>query len=168
MRTFKYIATLLIGLTLAQGCGIYSFSGTSISPDIKTFQVNFFQNLAPIVIPGIDQTFTNQLQDLILNQTNLNLTTSNGDIIYEGEIIKYYVAPTTATSSNTAAQNRLTVTVNTRFYDTKDPKQDLEKQFSFFFDYPASVSENSIRNEALEVIYKRIAQDIFSDTLAKW
>ncbi|WP_025743033.1 LPS assembly lipoprotein LptE [Aquimarina pacifica] len=168
MRTIKSITIAIITLVIFQGCGIYSFSGISISPETKTFQVNFFQNQSPRITPGVDQTFTNQLQDLILNQTNLSLTTSGGDIVYEGEIIQDYVSPTTATSEITAAQNRLTIAINLRFYDSKDSTKDLDQRFSFFFDYPASSSENTIREEAMEIIFERITQDMFNATLARW
>ncbi|AXT63734.1 hypothetical protein D1816_20420 [Aquimarina sp. AD10] len=168
MKKIKYTIVAIVGLILLQGCGAYSFSGISIGPETKTFQVNFFQNQSPRIFPGADQTFTNQLQDLILNQTNLDLVTSSGDIIYEGEIVQDYVSPNTATSQITAAQNRLTIAVNMRFYDAKDSKQDLEQRFSFFFDYPAAASENAIRDEALQVIFERITQDIFNATLARW
>ena len=89
-------------------------------------------------------------------------------LFYEGEIVQDYVAPNTATSNITAAQNRLTIAVNVRFFDAKDPTQDLEQRFSFFFDYPASQSENLVRDEALQIIFERITQDIFNTTLAKW
>ncbi|SHJ41555.1 LptE family protein [Aquimarina spongiae] len=168
MSKVKYIIIAILAITLCQGCGVYSFTGTNISPNTKTFQVNFFQNQSPRIFPGADQRFTNQLQDLILNQTNLDLVTSGGDIIYEGEIVQDYVAPNTATSNITAAQNRLTIAVNMRFYDTKDSTQDLEQRFSFFFDYPASQSENAVRDEALQIIYERITQDMFNATLARW
>jgi len=78
------------------------------------------------------------------------------------------VAPNTATSDITAAQNRLTIAINLRFYDTKDPSQDLEQRFSFFEDYAASASENNIRDSALETIFERITQDMFNATLARW
>ncbi|WP_234424324.1 LptE family protein [Aquimarina sp. Aq107] len=166
VQKIKYTIVAIIGIIIIQGCGAYSFSG--INTTATTFQVGFFQNQASIIIPGIDQTFTNQLQDLILNQTNLDLVTSNGDIAYEGEIVQYYVAPTNATSANTAAQNRLTIAVNVRFYDIKNPKEDLEQRFSFFFDYPATQAETAVRDEAVQIIYDRITQDILNATLAKW
>ncbi len=166
VQKIKYTILAIIGIIIIQGCGAYSFSG--INTTATTFQVGFFQNQASIIIPGIDQTFTNQLQDLILNQTNLDLVTSNGDIAYEGEIVQYYVAPTNATSANTAAQNRLTIAVNVRFYDIKNPKEDLEQRFSFFFDYPATQAETAVRDEAVQIIYDRITQDILNATLAKW
>src|SRR5660397_90162 len=91
MKKIKLFILSTFLLTL-QGCGIYSFTGADTGA-AKTFQVNFFQNTADIVEPGIDRTFTLELQDLIQNQTNLSLANSGGDLIYEGEIIDYYVAP---------------------------------------------------------------------------
>lgn len=166
-KILAFILFVICIITL-QGCGAYSFTGISVSPEVKTFQVNFFQNQAPIVRPGIDQRFTNELQDLIQDQTNLTLVTSSGDIVYEGEITQYNITPMSATSQSTAAQSRLTIAVNVRYYDSKDPKQDLEQRFSFFYDFAASRTENEIREEALDEIYTRLTQDIFNATLARW
>ena len=131
--------SLLISISnLIFGCGAYSFTGISLSSDTKTFQVNYFQNTAALIEPGIDRDFTLGLQDLIINQTNLDLVKSNGDITYEGEIVEYRISPTTATSSNTAAQNRLTISVNVIFTNKNDEDADFEKQFSFFYDFAGS------------------------------
>lgn len=164
------ITSLLLCLVLAwSGCGPYSFTTASISPDLKTFQVNYFQNNAANVQPGIDRDFTLKLQDLILNQTSLDLVTNNGDLLYEGEIVEYYTAPITATSQSTAAQNRLTVGVNVRFYDTKVPDNDFEERFSFYFDYPGTTQLiGSSLDTALDEIFERITQDVFNKSLAKW
>ena len=66
---------------------------------------------------------------------SLSIVTNNGNLIYEGEIIRYYVAPITATSSSTAAQNRLTVAVNVRFFNTLEAEKDFEERFSFYWQY---------------------------------
>lgn len=165
------ILCAFLSLLVFQGCGVYSFNGISISEDIKTFQVNFFQNQAPIVEPGIDRTFTFALQDLIQDQTNLSLVSNNGELLYEGEIVEYYIAPQASTSENTAAQNRLTITVNVRYYNnTKtDGEDDFEKRFTFFSDVPATTQLiGSDLDTALEEIFDRITQDIVNDSLAKW
>ncbi len=168
MKFAKYLL-VLVWIPILQGCGFYSFSGISISPEVKTFQVNGFQNTAALIEPGLDRKFTIDLQDLILNQTNLSLVNSGGDIVYEGEITEYYIAPNTATSDNTAAQNRLTIGVSLRYYDTKDDTQDLEQSFSFFVDFPASSPLIGGQKEsAHEEIFERITQDIFNATLARW
>ena len=157
---FAYLVT--------NSCGVYTFSGADTG-NAETFQVNFFNNEAPIVEPGIDRTFTLQLQDFIQNQTNLGLTNSNGDLIYEGEIVEYYVAPMTATSQDTAAQNRLTITINVRYTNTLNHDKDFEERFSFYFDYPANQQlTGSTLQEALDEIFTRITQDIFNKSLTNW
>jgi hypothetical protein len=149
-------------------CGIYTFSGADTG-NAETFQVNFFNNEAAIVEPGIDRTFTLQLQDFIQNQTSLGLTNAGGDLIYEGEIVEYYIAPMTATSQDTAAQNRLTITVNVRYTNTLNHDKDFEKRFSFYFDYPANQQlTGGTQQEAIDEIFSRITQDIFNESLTNW
>ena len=147
----------------------YSLTGASISAETKTFQVNYFQNNSTLIEPGIDRDFTNKLIDLLINQTSLDLVKSNGDLLYEGEIVEYRIAPTTATANNTAAQNRLTVGVNVRFYDKNDPDAEFEKRFSFYYDYPGSSQLiGSQKDTAIGEIFERITQDVFNASLAKW
>jgi hypothetical protein len=167
-KVLKYLISISIFILLL-GCGAYSFTGISLSSDTKTFQVNYFQNTAALIEPGIDRDFTITLQDLILNQTNLDLVKSNGDIIYEGEIVEYRISPTTATSGNTAAQNRLTISVNVIFTNSNDEDADFEKRFSFFYDYAGSAQlVGSQKTTAIEEIFERITQDIINASLANW
>lgn len=154
---------------ISTNCGVYSFSGISIPAGTETFQVNYFQNNAMLVEPGLDRDFTIALQDLILNQTNLSLVNSNADLTYEGEITEYRISPTTAQANSTAAQNRLTIGVNVRFYDKSQPDEEFEQRFSFFYDYPAAAQLiGAQKDTAIEVIFERLTQDIFNATLAKW
>lgn len=168
--SMKHLQLFFAGLLLFtfSSCGIYSFSGADVG-NAETFQVNYFQNNAAIVEPGIDRTFTLDLQDLIQSQTSLNLTDSNGDLVYEGEIVDYYISPMSATAQSTAAQNRLTVVVNVRFYNTLDPEKDIERRFSHYYDYPANDQLIGARlSTALEEVFTRITQDILNATLSNW
>lgn len=169
MGNKSYIVLAFLALFTFQSCGFYSFTGASVAANIKTFQVNFFRNNAPIVEPGLDRLFTQSLQDIVVNQTSLDLTNQNGDLIYEGEIVEYYVAPITATAQNTAAQNRLTISVNVRFFDTKNEGNDLEQRFSYYHDYSGAAQlVGSQRDDAVSIIFERITQDVFNATLARW
>jgi hypothetical protein len=166
----KYIKLILIAIVLSSinSCNVYNFTGTG-KIDAKTFQVNFFQNNAQLIEPGIDRTFTLTLQELIQNQTNLNLAKSGADLTYEGEIVDYRVSPMTATADQQASQNRLTIRVNVRFTNKNKEADDFEKTFDFFYDYPAAQQLNgSTLNSAIKVIYERITQDVFNASLAKW
>lgn len=168
MKKLKYIIPAILLLLIFNSCSVYNFTGTG-KIDAKTFQVNYFQNNAELIEPGIERTFTLALQDLIQNQTNLSLTNSGGDLVYEGEITDYRIAPMTATADQRAAQNRLTISVMLRFRNTKKEEDDLEKRYSFYYDYPGNAQPvGAVLNTALDEIFLRITQDIFNDTLAKW
>ncbi len=168
MKPIKFIFIFTFSIILL-GCGAYSFSGISLPPETKTFQVNYFQNNAPLIEPGLERDFKVALEDLIQNQTNLSLVTSNGDIVFEGEITEYRISPTTATSQNTAAQNRLTIAVKVHFFDKNDDEAEFDQRFSFYYDYAGSAQlVGSQKDTAIEEIFERITQDVINASLAKW
>ncbi len=167
MNKIKYII-LLIFTFLVNGCSIYNFSGAG-KINAKTFQVNNFQNNSPLIEPGIERIFTQRLQNLIQNQTNLNLTTSNGELVYEGEITSYRLDANAPASGDIASQTRLTIVINVRFVNKNKEKDNFEKTFSFYDDFPGNtVPTSSQISKSLEIIYQRICQDIFNESLAKW
>lgn len=167
MKKTHYILILLIAFLL-NSCGAYNFTGAK-PVEAKTFQVNYFANNADLIEPGIERTFTIKLQELIQNQTNLNLTNSGGELLFEGEITEYRVTPMTATADQRAAQNRLTISVNVRYTNRNKEEDDFEKRFSFYDDFDGNAQlTGSQLSKSLDVIFDRITQDIFNEALAKW
>tara|TARA_B100000989_G_C19495244_1_gene451696 strand:+ start:524 stop:1048 length:525 start_codon:yes stop_codon:yes gene_type:complete len=172
-QIFKFLLLFIFSQLLIVSCGIYSFTGSSIPVGVETFQVNYFDNIAggrpgSTVEPGIDRDFTIALQDLIVNQTNLNLVNDGGDIVYSGEIVEFSVTPMAATAEITAAQNRLTMAVSVNYENALNEEDNIEKRFSFYYDFPGNLQVYDIKDSALEEIFERITQDIFNETLAKW
>ena len=172
-QIFKFLLLFIFSQLLIVSCGIYSFTGSSIPVGVETFQVNYFDNIAggrpgSTVEPGIDRDFTIALQDLIVNQTNLNLVNEGGDIVYSGEIVEFSVTPMAATAEITAAQNRLTMAVSVNYENALNEEDNIEKRFSFYYDFPGNLQVYDIKDSALEEIFERITQDIFNETLAKW
>ena len=157
---YKFIYLLLF-VFIIKSCGNYSFTGASIPEGTESFQVNFFENeagnsMGSIFEPGLDRDFTIALQDILQNQTNLQLVSSDGDLIYEGEITEYRVSPMTATSNLQASQNRLTVGINVRFTNLKKEDDNFERRFTFYYDYPAEVQLLNVKSEAHDIIFERI------------
>lgn len=172
MKKFKLIIFSIVLALNLNGCGIYNFTGGDVGT-AETFSVPRFQNYATqnpgsVFEPGLERDFTQALQDRILNQTSLDLTNSDSDLLYEGEIVEYRISPMSATAQQTAAQNRLSMAVNVRFYNKTKEDVDFEQRFSFFYDFPAATQPSAIKTEALEVIFERITQDIFNASLADW
>ena len=172
-RIYKYILIVTICSIIPISCGIYSFTGSSIPIGVETFQVDYFENTAggkpgSTIEPGLDRDFTIALQDLIVNQTSLNLVNDGGDIIYSGEIVEYSVTPMAATAEIKAAQNRLSMSVMVSYENMLNEEDNIEKRFSFYYDFPGNLQVYDIKDSALEEIFERITQDIFNETLAKW
>ena len=167
MKFFKILSIFIFAI-IVNSCSVYNFTGTG-KINAKTFQVNYFQNNSQLVEPGIERIFTIKLQEIVQNQTNLNLTNSNGDLLYEGEIVEYRITPMQATANQTAAQSRLTISVNVRFSNKNKETDNFEKRFSFYRDYEGtSLPTGSVLNGYIDEIFERITQDIFNESLAKW
>ena len=174
-RSRKGIFYILAGLffSAVTSCGIYSFSGVSIGPDVKTFQVDYFMNNAPLVNPTLSNTFTIALQDILQNRTRCNLVNEGGDLVFEGEITRYdqtSIAPTIGTDGTvTASKVRLTIAVKVRFYNNKDETQNFDKTFSQFDDMEGTETLNGTQEQELvDRIIERLVTDIFNQSVAQW
>ncbi len=166
MKKILYILLLSI---LVNACSVsYSLSGVNVAKNIKTFQVDYFPNNASLVVPGINDDFRNMLIDKISQSTNLEEVKTGGDYIYEGEISSYDIQPVALTSEQTAAMNRLSISIKITFTNQKNDKDNYTKTYTYYYDYPANKSRLDIQDDAHQDIFKKILNDIFNDTLAKW
>ncbi len=159
----------IIFITVFYSCKInYSFTGINIGKNIKTFSVSYFPNNASLVVPGINDEFRNLLIDKITQSTNLEQVKAEGDLSFEGEITDYNIQPVSLTAGQTAAMNRLTISVKIIYTNRKKDEDSFTKTYSYYYDYPADKSRVEIQDEAHQVIFEQILNDIFNDTLAKW
>ena len=167
-RSLRWIACILMVTTIAMGCNVYSFTGASISPDVKTVSVQYFQNRAPLVQPSLSQQFSEKLKEKFLSQTSLTVTNSTGDLDFSGYISDYNTQPIAIQSSQTAAQNRLTITVFVKFTNRIDPKQDFETNFSQFADYDSRRTLTEVETELIKIINEKLVDDIFNKSVVNW
>lgn len=162
---------LLFFLLLAQSsCRMgYSFTGASISPDVKTISIQYFANNASLVVPTLSRLFTDALRDYFTSQTNLVLVDRNGDLNVEGAITGYTIQPIAIQGNETAAQNRLTITVTVKFTNKKNEKQNFEnKSFSRYQDYPSSQNLSAVQDQLIKQIDDQLVDDIFKQAVVNW
>ncbi len=168
MKIKVRIAVLVMALAwICQSCGIYSFSGASIPAEAKTVSVDYFPNHAQLVNPLLSDNLTNALRDAMNSQTTLDLVESGGDLAFEGEIIDYKTSPV-AITGQTAALNRLTITVKVRFTNNIDDSKDFEQTFSRYEDYPSDQELNSVQSSLTSTIVEQLVEDIFNKALVNW
>ena len=163
------VAAVLIALPMLQSCGIYSFTGTSIQPDVKTVTINYFEYLAPKVNPSLSNDITQALQEKFIKLTKLELVDIDGDLEIVGSVTGYDVKATAITANESAAMNRLTVNVKINFINRKYPEEDFEnKSFSAYADFDATQSLDAVEASLCEEIIEKLCADMFNATVANW
>ncbi|MBQ3354271.1 MAG: LptE family protein [Bacteroidales bacterium] len=162
-----HIVCLLLAV-LCTRCGIYSFSGASIPAEAKTVSVQYFPNQAQLINPLLSENFTTALRDAIMNQTSLDMVDSGGDLSFEGEIVDYRTTPVAITAGQTAALNRLTITVNVRFVNNFDESKNFETKFSNYVEYPSDQELNSVQESLTATIVEALVEDVFNKALVNW
>jgi hypothetical protein len=165
--TLAGILILLLSFAL-QSCNVYSFTGGSTG-NAKTFSVDYFQNKSAQVNPALSQMFTDKMKDRLQRQTRLSMVNSEGDFAFSGYIVSYVQSPSTIDANNQANRSKLTITVNVKFHNKLDPKQDFEQQFSNFSEFNVSTqtfadAEPTLVND----ITDKLTQDIFNRTINNW
>lgn len=167
----KTIMRIVAGLSLAiclTTCGIYSFSGTSIQPDVKTVTIDFFEYKAQRVNPSLSNDITEAIRTQFRRMTKLEQVEMDGDMEISGAITGYDVRASAVTANEVAAQNRLTITVNVEFTNRKHPEEDFEKSFSNYSDYDSTQSLDAVESSLCAEIIEKIVDDIFNATVANW
>lgn len=164
----RFLIILIAALTLG-GCGIYSFTGTSIQPDVKSIVIDFFEYKALRVNPSLANDMTEELKNKFRRLTHLEQVEENGDLEISGTITGYDVRAAAITANEVAAQNRLTVNVNINFTNNKHPEDNFEnKSFSAYADYDSSNSLDAVESSLCAEIIEKIIEDVFNATVAQW
>ncbi|MGI5847415.1 MAG: LptE family protein [Candidatus Cryptobacteroides sp.] len=162
------IIVLALAAALLQGCGIYSFSGTSIQSDVRTVTIDYFEYKALKVNPTLSNDLTEALKDKFKKLTKLEAVEMDGDLELQGEVTGYEVRAAAVTANEVAAQNRLTVTVNLTFTNRKYPEDDFEKSFSAYSDYDSTHSLDAVEAALCEEIVEKLVEDMFNASVAQW
>jgi hypothetical protein len=162
---------VLTSAALLSSCGVYSFTGTSLPPDVKTFSIGNFPNNSGEGPATLSQHVTENFRNYFLKNTNLNMVPRDGDLQLEGQILSYSISPAAIQNQGDqsfAAANRLTIQMRITYVNTKDPKQNFEQTFSGFDDYPQNVDITQVDAALINRISERIIFEVFNKTVANW
>lgn len=165
---------LLLSTAFSTGCGVYSFTGASISPDVKTISIQQFYNNAPLGPSNMSALFTETIKDYFQQNTSLELVDNNGDLQIDGFISNYTVTPVAATAgangqADFSALTRITITVSASYINVNDPTFDFDKNFSFFRDFDNNTTNLASEEEGfVQEIFDQIVLDIFNASVANW
>ncbi|MGO1244148.1 MAG: LptE family protein [Sphingobacterium sp.] len=162
------LAVLCLGLF--NRCGVsYSLSGGSIPENMKTVNVQYFENIAPMVYATLSQNFTEGLKERIRSQSRLSQVNGEADATFEGLITGYDISPVAVeANSDRAAMNRLTITVKVTYTNRLDEtgESNFEESFTQFREFAGTVAaqEETLNGE----IIKLLTEDVYNRAFANW
>ena len=164
MKKFLYIPLLFI----ISSCGFYTFSGASISAEIKNIKIGYFINEAENFKVNLDRDITQKLTDFIIEQTDLSVNNNNYEIEINGKIISYDISPISISSNDFANQNRLSISVNIDFKNYINEKENYNQKFTRYVDYKSDQNLEDIESELTDQILEEICIDSFNKTFVNW
>ncbi len=162
------ILPIIILFSLTGCIASLSFTGASISPDVKTVEIQYFDNKAMIVNPMLSQLFTNALKDKFMSQTTLDLVESNGDLVFSGYIKSYDISPVAIQGDQTAAMNRLSISILVNFVNKKAPEDNFEQTFSLKKEYSSDLPLTEIDASVIPEINEALVEDVFNKSVVNW
>lgn len=168
LRRVLIFALTIVNCSLIIGCKIYSFTGTTLKDDLKTITI---QNVTMGTAGGpanLTLTFTEKLKEYYQRNTSLKLKPNDADLLLESTIVGYELTPVSATSSDKAALNRLTIRIEVRFVNAKYEEENFEKEFSFYQDFPQEQNLSQVESSLVPKIIDQLVLNIFTDTAAQW
>ncbi|MEX0810981.1 MAG: LptE family protein [Chitinophagales bacterium] len=163
----KYTAIVVFSLVW-QSCGVYSFTGASISPEIKSVTVNTFENRSQNGSVELSQLLTNELKDKFIRETDLRMVDFNGDIEFTGTIVNYQLSGQAPTGDQTTAAQRLTIGVSVEYFNNKEEGKGYKTTFSRFAEFDDSQSFENVKDELYNDIFEQLAIEIFNKALVNW
>lgn len=151
-------------------CSIsYKFNGSSIDyTKTKTISISDFPNTAELIYPPLAQAFSESLRDAYTKQTRLQVIKKGGDMHLEGEIVGYLLTPMAISADTYSSETKLTMTVNVRFVNNKNPDDDFEKKYTAYQTFDSSRRLDDVQEELMKTMLADIVDNIYNDTVAKW
>lgn len=167
LKVLKFSFIILTGLLFSCKAKV-SLTGATIPPEAKTISVGFFTNNTTLGAPSLSQRFTEKLKDMVSQQTNLALTSKNGDLQFEGYIENYVVAPTAIQENDQAKLDRLTISVKVVYINKFEPAKNFDQTFTRFADYSSTQNISAVEPQLVDEIYRQITEDVFNRAFNNW
>lgn len=169
MKRFRLILVLAAATLTLSGCGIYSFSGTSIQNDVHSICIEPVVNKAMKTNPALANQLTEALNDKFRRLTKLEQVEEDGDLDLMVTIESYDVRASAVTANEVAAMNRLTVTCKVVFINNKHTDDNIDGQsFAAYEDYDSNNSLDMVEARLCDAIVEKLVEDIFNATVAQW
>lgn len=168
-KATKLFALVALVLVIVSCTVSYKFNGSSINYNlVKTITIETFPIQSEYVYAPLGTTFNEQLQDIFIRQTRLQLVPRNGDLVISGAIVSYRQINQAVKADGYSSETQLRIEVKVNFVNNTNHSQDFEQTFSAQQNYDSSLPLSSVQDELISKMVKDITEQIFNATVANW
>jgi hypothetical protein len=115
------LAVSAVCLLAIAGCGVYTFTGSSLPGNLKTVDIPLFLNES--LQPGVAEEITEALNTKVQGANLLRIVSSGGDATISGRVVSYanqvYTYTTSKPREVDASEYAVRVTIEVLFNDNK-------------------------------------------------
>lgn len=166
MRKSNLISYIVLSLILA-GCS-YSFTGSSIPPDMKTIAIPVFDDVSGYTEAGLRENLTNLLIQKFIQDNSLQVVDRKySDTILEGIILSVRDEPFVIAGNEQVNSRRVLIQARVKFIDQRSKKQYWERSFSQYADYSPD-GGTFAKQQAIQKAIENLTEDILISTVSDW
>lgn len=155
-------------IILLNGCSVYSFSGASISEQTQTVSINYILNEADLIIPNLSNKLTEALIQKCQTETDLTIVEGVADVNFSGKITNYDIQPIAIQNNETAAQNRLTISVDINYINNNNNSDNFNQIFTQYSDFNSNTNFSEVEEMLNNLIVEQIIDDVFNKSFMNW
>ncbi|MDE3058710.1 MAG: LptE family protein [Bacteroidota bacterium] len=164
-KIFGWLIITAAAMESFSGC-MYSFTGSSVPPHLKTIAVPLFEDQSGFGEPNLRENLTKEIIDQFVSDNSLTpADRSTSDSMLEGTITTVSDAPQVIAPGEQVSTRRVTITVHVTFQDLKLRKKVWEKNFTEYGDYEPG---SQVRTAALTDAINKLANDVLLETVSGW
>jgi len=169
-KLFKTVALFILTIIFVnfKGC-VYSFTGASVPPHLKTIAIPIFEDRSGFSEPGLREEFTDKLTQLFIDDNTFQITDkTNADALLECAVTNLTDEPVVVSGGESVTTRRIKINVKVIYRDLVNKENIFDKTFSNSGDYDATSGGFESRQSGIETAVQRISEDILLSTVSNW
>jgi len=160
---------LIVIISCLTSC--YSFRGTSIPPDVKSYYVDqtVIDPRATLTPGDFPELFMEALRAKIRNQSRLIYNDATPDIEFLSTITQFEIADDVrGDGESLSTLNKITASVKVEYLSATDEEENWSQNFSHTINYDPSLDLQSSLPGFIEEILEQVTEQIFNKAFTNW
>jgi len=151
----------------------YSFKGTSISPDLKSYYIEqtiIAPGQGAAITPGdMPEKFMEALRAKVRNQSSLIYNDATPDIEFKSTITQYQLQDESRnTDEDISSLRKLVASISVEYISSIDEEDNWKQTFTHSIFFDPSTDFQSSQESFIDEILEQISEQVFNKCFTNW